>query len=230
MKNITRQHLIKLGVLAFYLVAIFSVYAYIHWNGIPIKALPSLITKRVELAGAWGPLVMILIFCAQTVIPFATIGLNVISGILFGPWIGSLIVIIGLNISAAISFFIGRFLGRHLVDENEKGWVKKYDDLLTEQGFISIFAMRVLQFPFDFVSLGAGMTRMTYRQYALGSLLGSLPGGVTFVILGDSFGEPDSWALFFGLLIFTVAIVYFMRRSQWAKTHLFKQVDPKIIG
>ncbi len=229
MKRIERAHLLKVAVLIFYIVIIVGVYAFLHINNISVRDLPGMIKEEVAKAGIWGPFIMVLVFTAQTIIPFATSGLNVISGALFGPWVGSAVVVIGLNISAAVSFCFGRYMGRHFVSENERGWVKKYDDLLTEQGFISTMAMRLMFFPFDFVSIGAGMTRMTYRQYALGSFLGTIPGAVTFAVLGDAFGEPRAWALFIVLMIITLSIAWGIRRSQWAKKTIFKQVEPGTI-
>ncbi|MCC7522307.1 TVP38/TMEM64 family protein [Candidatus Uhrbacteria bacterium] len=229
MQRIERAHFLKLLVLVFYIVVIISVYAFLHVNDISVRDLPGMIKEDVEDAGAWGPFIMIMVFTAQTIIPFATSGLNVISGALFGPLVGSAVVVIGLNISAAVSFFFGRYLGRHFVSENERGWVKKYDDVLTEQGFISTMAMRLLFFPFDFVSIGAGMTRMTYRQYALGSFLGTIPGAVTFAVLGEAFGEPRAWALFIVLMSITLGIAWAIKRSNWAKKTLFKEVEPGTI-
>ncbi len=228
--KLERAHAVKILVLAFYILAIVSVYLFIHWNGIHFRDLPRLISARVSATGSFGPLVMVGLFVAQTVIPFSGVGLTVVSGSLFGPLVGVIVSVIGLNIASSISFFIGRFLGRHLVSEHERSWVKKYDDLLTEQGFISIFAMRVMHFPFDFVSLGAGMTRMTFRQFAAGTFLGSLPGVVTLAILGDAFDSPRSWLMFFLLLVISVGLVGFTRRSEWVKKRLFKQIDPEQLG
>lgn len=225
-----RAHIVKLIVLAVYICVIAAVFTYVRLEGVHFSDIPHLVSMRVAAAKGWGPLILVAMFAAQTIIPFSGIGLNVVAGGLYGPWLGILISLIGMNMAAAINFFIGRFLGRHLISEHERGWVKKYDDLLTEQGFISIFAMRVLHFPFDFVSLGAGMTRMTYRQYAAGTFLGSLPGVVTFAVLGDAVDSPRSWVLFFILLVISLAIVWFMRRSKWAKTHLFKKIEPEQLG
>lgn len=221
MKSFDRSHWIKIGVLAIYVAVIFCVYLLLYIYGIPMRAVPTLLRHAIESAGAFGPLALVLFYMTSTIIPFPTIAIAVAGGALFGPWIGSLSVIAGLNIAAGISFWLGRYFGRHFISENEHGWVKKYDDLLSEQGFLSVLFMRLLFFPFDVVSIGSGMTRMSFRQYMLGTLLGSLPSTVSFVILGESLSSPRTWGLFAVLLFGSIMIAVIIRRSAWAQKNVF---------
>lgn len=226
--KIDRAHVLKIALLAFWIACIIGVYAFLHVNGIPVSALPSIVKKHALAAGMFGPLVLILVYVFQTIIPFPSPALAVIGGALYGPWLGGLITFVGANISGTISFIFGRYFGRHFVTEHEKGWIKKYDDLMTQEGFMTILFMRLLFFPFDIVSILAGLTRVTYRQYALGTFLGTVPSIATFVVLGRAFHDPRGWALFGALAGVVLAIVYVLRRSDWAEKKLFVQKDPKM--
>ena len=228
MRLLERAHWLKLGIFLMYVAVIVSTYVFLHVNGISVKDVPGIVTMNVRNAGIWGPLVLILFYALSTVIPFPTFSIAIIGGALFGPWLGSLAVVIGVNVAGSISFWMARYFGRHFVSENERGWVKKYDDLLTEQGMFAAMAMRLLFFPFDAVSIGCGLTRMAYRQYIVGTFLGSFASTVSFVVLGEAFTTPAS-LIFFGIMMAgSIVIAVLLRRSDWAKRYLFsKPVEPQ---
>lgn len=223
MKSFDRAHWIKIAILAVYVLIISGSYLFLFKHGIPMRAVPRMFQHAMADAGAFGPLALIAFYIASTIIPFPTVAIAVAGGALFGPWLGTISVILGLNIAAGISFWIGRYFGRHLISENERGWVKKYDDVLSEQGFVSVLFMRLLFFPFDVVSIGSGMTRMPFRQYMLGSFIGCLPSTISFVVLGKSFSSPRTWVLFAILMAISIAIAFALRRSKWAKKYIFVQ-------
>lgn len=228
MKPLEKAHWLKIAILVVYLAVIAGTYVFLHVQGISVKNVPGIVSTNVKAAGAWGPVVLVLFYVLSTIIPFPTFSIAIIGGALFGPWLGSLAVVIGVNVAGTISFFLARYFGRHFVSENERGWVKKYDDLMTEQGMSAAMAMRLLFFPYDAVSIGCGLTRMSYRQYALGTFLGSFASTVSFVVLGESITTPASFAFFLVLMVASILVAVFLRRTSWAKKHIFiKPTEPQ---
>ncbi len=225
MKPLERAHWLKIAILVMYLAVIAGTYLFLHVQGISVRDVPGIVSEQVKAAGPFGPFMLILFYALSTIIPFPTFSIAIIGGALFGPWIGSLAVIFGVNLAGTISFFLARYLGRHFVTEHERGWVKKYDDLLTEQGMFAAMAMRLLFFPYDAISIGCGLTRMSYRQYALGTFLGTFASTVSFVVLGEAFTTPASLVFFFALMLGSIVVAVLLRRSEWAKKHIF--VKPK---
>src|SRR5439155_1598399 len=79
-------------------------------------------------------------------------------------------------------------------------------------------------FPFNLLNYAFGLTRVTLRDYLIGSLVGMLPGTVMYVYLGSlvtSFtelaaGRPSGGALqqafYFGGLVATVAVTLYVTR------------------
>jgi uncharacterized membrane protein YdjX (TVP38/TMEM64 family) len=217
MKNFDRSHWIKIGILVVYVAIVVGIYLFLFLNDIPLRTVPGIIAMHVHAAGIWGPLVLLAFAASSSVIPFPSAGISVISGALFGPWLGALLAVLGLNVAAALSFWISRFLGRHFVSENERGWVKQYDTLLSEQGFITVLGLRLLLLPFDFIGYAAGLTRMPFRQFMAASIIGSIPSTVSFVVLGESLSSPRTWGLFAVLFCLSLLIAFFVRRSRWGK-------------
>jgi len=229
MKKLDRAHWLKLGLLIAYVLIIMGVYAALHYAGIAFSEVPNLLRTQIVRAGSFGPALLVLFYAISTIIPFPTAAIAVLGGVLFGPWLGGFAVVLGVNVAASISFWLARYFGRHFVTENERDWVKKYDDLLSSQGMYAVMAMRLLFFPFDIVSIGSGLTRMSYRQYLIGSFLGSFPHAISFVILGRSFESPRSWALFAVSMVISIIVAVALHRSKWAKKYLLKKpVEPNI--
>ncbi|MDO8617917.1 MAG: TVP38/TMEM64 family protein [Candidatus Uhrbacteria bacterium] len=212
-----RAHILKGALLILWIVCVGGLYLVIDATGIPLRQVPALIRREVLEAGWLGPLLIIGLYIASTIIFFSKAGLDIISGAVYGPFLGSLFVLIGLNAAAVVSFYFGRYFGHHFVQEHAKGWMKKYDEILEREGFITVLVMRLLFFPFDIVSFGCGMSRMSFREFVLATCLGSMPGTITFVVLGGAITNPRTWLLFAVLLAASLGLAFFLRRSSWIR-------------
>ncbi|USN52014.1 MAG: VTT domain-containing protein [Candidatus Nomurabacteria bacterium] len=149
----------------------------------------------------------------QLLLPFPTTGFAIVSGALFGPWLGLLIAVFGVNLTAWISFGLARFFfGQHFVQEKEKGWVKELDHLLTAEGFIPVMLMRLLFVPSDFVSLGSGLTRMPFKTFLMATFVGTLPATIVFTLLGEAVLNPAGKLLLASLAIALLATILILRR------------------
>ena len=69
--------------------------------------------------------------------------------------------------------------------------LSRWRNLLDEQAFTSVLILRVIYAPFDVVNYGCGLLAVPWAPYALATLIGIMPGLVTFVSFGASvdFGE-----------------------------------------
>ncbi len=76
-----------------------------------IETLQGLIRQR----GVWGPLIYVTAYAFRSLIFFPASILTITAGILFGPWLGILLTMIGENISANISFVVGRYFTADLL-------------------------------------------------------------------------------------------------------------------
>lgn len=178
-----------------------AIYFYTQ-AGIPLRDYPELIKAFIGRFGFWGPFLYIIIYAIRPLVFFPATILTTVSGVIFGPWLGILYTIIGENMSANFAFVIGRYFGRNIVKENEKGMVKKLDKSFRENGFITVLLMRLLYFPFDLTNYVCGLSAVRHRDYALATFVGILPGLTTFVLLGSSFMDPRNLVItavvFFG--------------------------------
>jgi uncharacterized membrane protein YdjX (TVP38/TMEM64 family) len=64
--------------------------------------------------------------------------------------------------------------------------------------------MRLTYLPFDLVGYSSGMCNIKHKDFALGTLIGTLPGLTTFVFLGRS--VTDFRFLFFATAILAISL------------------------
>lgn len=227
--KIRHATLLKIVAALLWAGAAYYLYCWVDQTNVPLRYIPRYIKELIHTYGAWGPLALIVLHGIRTVVFVPTTALILVSGSLYGPMWGTVINLAGANISAAFAFALGRFFGRRFVKEHEHGWVRKYDELLTKEGFFTILAMRLLFFPFDVVNYLSGMSGITYRQFALATFLGIIPATVTVTVLGGAFDNPRAYVVFGGLMIATILSVVAMRRSKWVKEKLFAKRPEHVI-
>lgn len=137
--------------------------------------------------GLWGPLIFILLYTIRPLILFPATLLTLASGFVFGPVLGVLYTIIASNISSTVAFFIGRYFGKDVLqDDGSDNLVQRYARRMRENSFETVMIMRFIFLPYDAVSYSAGFLRINFWPFILATALGSIPGTIAFVGFGAS--------------------------------------------
>ena len=114
--------------------------------------------------------------------------LLIISGILFGQWIGTLISIISISVGALILYSIGDFFFRDLVKNTLEQKFEKYIGLFKKNEFYYFFIYRFiggLGVPFGLQNLIPILFGMKKSNYFFSSLFGFIPGFFIFNTIGS---------------------------------------------
>ena len=184
----TRQRAISRAKAAFasLWIGLFLVALLAWWrSGVALTEIPSLLETWLRDFGLLrAACIYILFYAIRPLILFPATLLTVASGLIFGPWLGTLFTVVGENASANFAFFLARWLGRSAVAKREVGWLRRWDRKLEENGLFAVLTMRLIMLPFDAVNFGCGLTAIRQRDYALGTFFGILPSLVGFVLLG----------------------------------------------
>ena len=176
----------------------------------------------------WGVLAYIGVYLARPVVLFPASVLTVVGGLLFGPVAGVLVVVVAANASAMLAYGIGRLLGRAPgndggADEAEQSLARRWSGRMRDNSFETVLIMRLLFLPYDLVNYLSGILRLAWLPFLVATALGSLPGTVSFVLLGaslddldDGLGAIDPVILGASLSIFVVSLLVarLLRRRQ----------------
>jgi uncharacterized membrane protein YdjX (TVP38/TMEM64 family) len=169
----------------------------------------------------WGVFAYIGVYLVRPLVLFPASVLTVVGGVLFGPWLGVGVVVVAANASAMVAYGVGRLLGTVPDEESMAGaenenvsLVAKWSRRLRDNSFETVFIMRLLFLPYDLVNYVCGVLRIRWTSFLLATALGSLPGTVSFVLLGASLERVDRgldginpWAVGASVAIFVVSIV-----------------------
>jgi len=170
------------------------------------------IRETISSYGAFGPLIFIAIYVLGAVIFFPGTPLTISSGILFGTINGTIYTVIGATIGASIAFLISRLLGKDFIDRLLKNKLKKlneYDKRIKENGFLVMIFLRLIPlFPFNGLNFAMGLTRIKFRQFLLGTVIGIVPG--TFVLANIGSSAKDIRSPMFYLSIFLFLLLALM--------------------
>ena len=150
------------------------------------------IAALVDRAGAWGPVVIIMLMTGAVVfspIPSAPIALA--SGAAYGHYKGGIYVVIGAEAGALIAFWLARVLGRDAIQR----W---FGDKLSGLKFLGsqnmlmwlVFVSRLMPFmSFDLVSYAAGLSRLSFWRFAIATLAGIIPASFLLAHFGGEMAQ-----------------------------------------
>lgn len=149
---------------------------------------PDRLRGWIDAFGPWGPAVYILVYSIAPALMLPGLPITVIGGVLFGPFWGTVYVMIGATIGASLAFFIARYLGREWVEGIIKGGrLKELDSRVEEEGWkIVAFTRLIPLFPFNFLNYAFGLTKIRFSHYVIATFIFIFPGVVAFVVFSSS--------------------------------------------
>ena len=136
----------------------------------------------------------------------------------FGPLHGFVYSLLGMTLSAMVTFGLGRLMGRQLVERWSARLYRLSRNLATK-GVLAVVAVRVIPVaPFTVVNMIAGATHIRTKDFLLGTILGELPGLLAIAIFVDqvttTLHSPGlgSYLVLAGSAIVLVGAVWGLRR------------------
>lgn len=122
--------------------------------------------------------------------------LSMVAGVLYGPWLGSLVVFLGACAGAELVFLLARSRLRDWARRRLQASprLQRLEQAVGREGLRLVLLTRLSPlFPFSLLNLAYGLSPVSVRDYSLG-LLGILPGTVLFCALGALAGDVARFA------------------------------------
>lgn len=180
--------MLKVKKSLFYLTVICIVataIAFIIIGGIEPQQL-----QYLDQMGVFAPIVYILIYTICTLLILPSTPLNLTGGAIFGIWWGTLWTTIAALVAAIAAFAFTRTVGRELVSRKLVGRWEAVDAEIRLGGLFYMFAIRLLPIiPYGLVNFAAGLTAIKFKDYSVGTLFGTVPGVLPFVMMGAGINQ-----------------------------------------
>ncbi|MBC2581528.1 TVP38/TMEM64 family protein [Clostridium sp. DJ247] len=144
--------------------------------------------------GKFAAIMYIIVYSLKPVVLIIPVSLmSILAGNIFGPHKAIILSMIGCFTSATLAFFLARLLGRSFVDKILKRKAMNLDSNIEKHGFKIMLVMRLcFIFPYDPLSYAAGLTKMKYKDFILGSLIGVFPEMIAYSFMGKNIEHPFS--------------------------------------
>lgn len=126
-------------------------------------------------------------------IPGAVI-LSLATGLMFGRWVGTAVIVVAATLGASLLFVAARHLFSAAVQKRVGGLARKLVEGFAENAFNYLLFLRLVPlFPFWLVNLAVpALTTVSLPTYALATLIGIAPGSFVFANLGQSLGRINT--------------------------------------
>jgi len=188
--------------------------------------------ESVRGLGVWGPVIVGASFVPACLFFLPGSLLTLFGGFAFGGTLRGLAAVtacisMGSTLGATAAFLVGRLVARDWIEKKVAVHprFRALDAAVAGHGFKIVLLTRLSPvFPFNLLNYAFGLTRVSVRDYVLGSWIGMLPGTVLYIYIGSTVGaladvvagkierSPAQQALFYAGLAATLAVTIFVAR------------------
>lgn len=228
-KPVRRGDIFKIVGLVLF-VAILALLSWLLWPYIHTLFEPGgidIVINDVREAGPWGFLILLALQFLQIVVAFipgeAT---QMAAGMLYGPWLGSLIIFVGCLLSSAFVFVVVHKLGAPFVrDMVSEKWMQKFDRF-QESGKLelTVFILFLIPaMPKDVLTYLVPLTEMRMRSFMVLSNVARLPGILISAYAASGLVDGKLWqsiVILVALCIIAVVCLIFREKLMAAVAKL----------
>ncbi|MBK5242584.1 TVP38/TMEM64 family protein [Clostridium sp.] len=176
---------------------------------------PENIKVFVECYGMFSPVIYIILFALVPLTFFPDSILAIAGGMCFGMVGGFIYTMIGAMLGGGLSFFLARTLGHKVFSKFIRKDMSNLENAIKNKGFGLVFALRLIPlFPFDVISYAAGFSVVKFKDFALATILGIIPGIFVFINIGDKSAQTasNSFYVSIALLVGLLVISYSLKK------------------
>jgi uncharacterized membrane protein YdjX (TVP38/TMEM64 family) len=176
------------------------------------------VQDTVRAAGAWAPALFVVLQVLVTVPPVPRTLFTLAAGLLFGSVTGVVLAVTATALAAVVAFWLVRLTGGGLVERYaDRGPVVWTRRRLDRSGLLAVTSLRLIPaLPFSLLNYAAGLSGVRFAPFLFGTVLGTAPGTVGLVVLGDAVTGRVSPAMLAvsvtGALVGTIGAVVAARR------------------
>lgn len=156
----------------------------------------------------FAPLLAIAAFVVGGLVVFPVLVLIAATAAALGPWMGFFSAGAGVLLSALTLFSIGRVLGQARLQRLLGRRAARVQSRIIGKGVVAVAMIRMVPIaPFSIVNVVAGASKLSLRDFLLGTVLGMAPGILVMAALGAQIADLARNASWTNALLLGLAIV-----------------------
>jgi uncharacterized membrane protein YdjX (TVP38/TMEM64 family) len=115
------------------------------------------------------------------------------AGAIFGVITGTIYSTLAATIGASLAFLAARYLFREKIQRIFGKRLIQVNELLENEGFTHLLLIRLIPVvPFTLINVGAGLTKIPLRSFALATFIGIIPPGLILCNAGANLAEVEN--------------------------------------
>lgn len=180
------------------------------------------VKKYINSFGLFSPFVYVIILTLLPLLFFPDSVIVIAGGMIFGLGKGIILTSLGSFLGATISFYISRLLGRKMVSKLMKGKSVDLEKYSKQSGLLIILMLRLIPlFPFKAVSYSAGLSSISFKDFTIATIIGSIPGIVVYTNLGDKSTDVGSSGFYMSIvLVILLFVVSLLLKKKFSKDEI----------
>lgn len=167
-------------------------------------------SEKVNKAGFLGVFILIIVNVFQVVVAFIPGEfIEIISGMLYGPFLGLIVCLIGFTLGTIAVFCLVKLLGKPFFEnQNKKESKLKFLEDETRALTIIFFIFLIPGTPKDFITYAIPFTKIKMIPFIIVSNIARIPSILTSTIVGGAITSGDSnVAIIVSVITFIVAVI-----------------------
>jgi CMP/dCMP kinase len=189
-RAVRRRAVMRLGL---FLVFIIGLAVAVLVGGI-IDVDPKALQREIRSFGPLAPVAFVLISGVLGALFVPGPILAIAGGLLFGPWLGIPLGMLGASVTAVLCREIGAHMGRDAAEEIAGATLGQLTAWLDRYGLAAVIAFRLFPaMPDAPLNYAAGLTRLRRWQVGLGTFIGVVPRTLGWGLVGAAAGGGSPW-------------------------------------
>tara|TARA_Y100001935_G_C17300236_1_gene508772 strand:+ start:355 stop:1023 length:669 start_codon:yes stop_codon:yes gene_type:complete len=179
LKTFINSNFFRLSSLFFIFLG--ALFFYLYQDEDTFEKLISFVNKL----GIYAPLGFILMYAISSIFFISGLFMTLIGGVVFGPFLGSLVNLSGATLGASVAFLISRNFGSSFIKTQQPSKINQIKNSIDEEGWRFVAFVRLVPiFPFVFLNYVLGLTSISFRQYLLVTAICMIPATITYTWVG----------------------------------------------
>ena len=195
-RKVPRSHVFRIvGLVVFFVILVLSVAAVWPLVSILLTSGPERLVQEIRSAGTLGILMLLALQFVQILVVFIPgEAVQLAAGMMYGPWLGALIIVVGCLASSAVIYQLVHRLGQPFVEDMVS---TKYLDKLREfekSGKLNtvVFILFLIPgLPKDVFTYLVPLTRMPMKTYLTIITVARFPGIIMSTYAASGFMDGD---------------------------------------
>lgn len=173
-----------MGVKVALVIVFLAIVAWLCASGTYAAIDAEAVQRWIRGAGAWGGVAFVLAHALLQPLGVRSLFFVLSAPLIWPPPHAVLLSWVGAVVASVFAFSFARFVAQDWAQLRAPARIRKLDEKLAEDGFRTVTVLRLLFYTTPALQLALGVSRVRFRPFLFGTILGVLPLTLLMTLFG----------------------------------------------